>query len=157
MPEKVLGLDIREDSITALQLKSELKGYQITACARASIKEDGRLESALTELSGQMDLSSDLCFASIPARYASYRNLNMPFSESKKIKQTLGFEIETMLPYPVEDMVLDFVIIALHYMLFGVLNSWAGFTVACRGTIVAGVLFVLSSYLLNYLGKKRAP
>jgi len=110
MPEKVLGLDIREDSITALQLKSELKGYQVTACARALIKENGGLEHAMDELSEQVDLSSDLCFGSIPARYVSYRNLKMPFRESKKIKQTLPFEIEAMVPFPVEDVILDFTI-----------------------------------------------
>ena len=110
MPEKILSLDIREDSVTALQLRSELKGYQITACARAPIKENSGLEDALSELSGKIDLSSDLCFASMPARDISYRNLNMPFGDPKKIRQTLGFEIETMVPYPAEDMVFDFII-----------------------------------------------
>ncbi len=37
MPGKILGLDINEDSVTAVQVKSGLKGYQVTACGRVMI------------------------------------------------------------------------------------------------------------------------
>ena len=40
MPGKILGLDINEDSVTAVQVLSGLKGYQVTACAQAIIEED---------------------------------------------------------------------------------------------------------------------
>ena len=58
-----------------------------------------------------MDLKSDTYLTSIPAEHASYRNLHMPFKETKKIRQTLPFEIETVVPFPSEDLVVDFTII----------------------------------------------
>ena len=111
MPGKILGLDISEDSVTAVQVLSGLKGYEVTACAQVIIEEDGGLEEALKGLLQQMDLKSDTYLTSIPAENASYRNLQMPFKEPKKIRQTLPFEMETVVPFPSEDLVVDFTIV----------------------------------------------
>jgi type II secretion system protein L len=111
VPGKILGLDIGEDSVTAVQVLSGLKGYQVIACAQVIMDEDGGLEGALKGLLEQMDLKSDTYLTSIPAENASYRNLQMPFREPKKIRQTLPFEIETVVPFPSEDLVVDFTIV----------------------------------------------
>lgn len=111
MPGKILGLDISEESITVVQVKSGLKGYHITGCARVMIKEEGGLDDALKELFNQMDLKSDTYISSIPGKHVSCRNLQMPFKEPKKIRQTIAFELESMLPFPIEDLIVDFTII----------------------------------------------
>jgi type II secretory pathway component PulL len=111
MPGKILGLDISTDSVTAVQVTSGLKGYQIVACGRVMIGEDGGTEEALKELLQDMDHKSDTYLISIPGNDLSYRNLTMPFRELKKIRQTLPFEIETLVPFPIEDLVVDFSII----------------------------------------------
>ena len=107
MPGKILGLNISRDFISAVQVVSGLKGYEIIACCRVMITEDG-LEKALESISGKMDLKSDTYLAVIPLEDTSIRNLRMPFSDPRKIKQTLSFEIETMSPFPVDDLILDF-------------------------------------------------
>lgn len=111
MPGKILGLDITEDSVTAVQVTSGLKGYQITACARVPIEGEQGLDEALKGLFQKMDLKSDTYLVPIPGENVSYRNLNMPFKEPKKIRQTLPFEIETTVPFPIEDLMVDFNII----------------------------------------------
>ena len=111
MPGKILGLDITHHAITAVQVKSEFKGYQITACARVVMDQNGGLDNALEGLFDQTDLKSDTFITSIPGEHLSYRNLKMPFKESKKIRQTLSFEIETLVPFPIENLVVDFSII----------------------------------------------
>ena len=111
VPGKILGLDITEDSITAVQVLSGLKGYQVIACAQVPIEEDGGIDEALKELFEQVDLKSDTYLSSIPAEHVSYRNLKMPFKEAKKIRQTLPFEMETVVPFPSEELVVDFTII----------------------------------------------
>ena len=108
MPGKILGLDINEDSVTAVQVKSGLKGYQVTACGRVMVNGNDGPEEALKELSEQIDLKSDTYFTSISGEHVSFRNLQMPFKEQKKIRQTLPYEIETVVPFTVEDLVVDF-------------------------------------------------
>ena len=110
MTKKVLGLDINEDSITAVQVKGLLKGYQITACATVRIEGDAGLDNALKGLFDKVDLKSDTCITSIPGEHVSYRNLEMPFRDLKKLRQTVPFEIETMVPFSIDDLVIDFII-----------------------------------------------
>ncbi|MBW1805652.1 MAG: pilus assembly protein PilM, partial [Deltaproteobacteria bacterium] len=108
MPGKILGLDISKDHITAVQVTSGLKTYQITACCRVPFDDNEGMEEALQALSQQMDLKNDTCIASIPEGDVSFRNLQLPFKARKKIRQTLPFEIETVVPFPIEDLIIDF-------------------------------------------------
>ncbi|MDY6880457.1 MAG: type II secretion system protein GspL [Thermodesulfobacteriota bacterium] len=109
MPGKILGLDIDQDSITAVQVKSGLGKYELLSCARVSMEGPEGIDEAIGALLDQMDLESDFYITAIPSERASYRNLQMPFKDLKKIRQALPFEIETLVPFPIEDLVFDFV------------------------------------------------
>ncbi len=111
MPGKTLGLDINEDSITAVQVVGGLKGYQITACGHVRIQGEGGLEDGLRRICEGVDLRSDTCVLSLPARHVSYRNLDMPFKDPRKIRKTLPYEIDSLLPLPIEELIVDFAII----------------------------------------------
>ena len=110
MPEKILGLDIDEDSITAVQVESGLKGYEITACARVGIEGEGGIHEALIRLFEPGNLKSDVYISSIWGGHVAYRNLRMPFKDAKKIRQTLTFEVESMVPFAIDELVTDFTI-----------------------------------------------
>jgi type II secretory pathway component PulL len=109
MPGKILGLDISGDSVSAVQVKSGLNRHEVTACARVTI-ENG-VDAALESLFQQINPKSDTYLLSIPGEQVSYRNLQMPFKDPKKIRQTLSFEIETMVPFPIEELVVDFALL----------------------------------------------
>ena len=106
--QKILGLDISSDSVAAVQVKGGLKGHHVTACGHIMIEEAGGLEEALKRLIEEVGPDADVCVSSIPAEYVSYRNIRMPFRDKKKVSQTILFELETMVPFPVEDLVVDF-------------------------------------------------
>ncbi len=110
MPKIILGLEIRDDAITAVRVKGDLKKYQVTGCDRVEIEGDKGFDNAMKSLLDRIGHDMDSCITAIPAEEASYRNLQMPFRDTKKIRQTLPFEIEQMLPFPIEDMVIDFTI-----------------------------------------------
>ena len=58
MPGKILGLDICEDAVTAVQIRSGLKGYQITACGRVMVEgQDGYEEALSREHAREMDFT----------------------------------------------------------------------------------------------------
>ncbi len=110
MPGKILGIDIDADSVTAVRVEGGLRGYDIMGCAHVMIQEAGGLDEALKALSDRVDLKADACASSIPAEQVSYRNLRMPFRDTKKIRQTLAFTIEETVPFPIEDLLVDFTI-----------------------------------------------
>jgi type II secretion system protein L len=117
MSRKVLGLDIRSDSVGAVLVKSSLRESRIAACLSVPIPEtapggpDG-LRAALETLSAQMDLAGADCVVSIPAVFFSSRNLQVPFSHPKKIRMVLPFEIEPHLPFQADDLAIDFSILS---------------------------------------------
>ncbi|MFH1241683.1 MAG: pilus assembly protein PilM [Pseudomonadota bacterium] len=142
MPGKTLAIDINEDSITAVQVISGLRGHEIDACAHVVIEENGDLDHALKRALEAVDLKSDTCVMSIPARYATYRNLQMPFKDTRKIRKTLPYEIDSMLPFPIEEMIVDFAIIDRS----DVADILA---VSIRKTIISEYLAKLQSYGLD--------
>jgi Tfp pilus assembly PilM family ATPase len=99
MPEEILSLDISSDSVSAVKVTRKLKEHHVTACDHVMIEEGG-LEEALKALVERVG-PGEVCFSSLPGEHVSYRNLRMPFRDKKKIRQTLLFELETIIPFPV--------------------------------------------------------
>ncbi|HDZ90659.1 MAG TPA: hypothetical protein ENH37_08275 [Deltaproteobacteria bacterium] len=106
MRGKISAIDITESHVTAVRLRAGLKGYQVFACARVPVPEEG-LNGALGSLGRAVDLKGDTCSVTIPEGHVSFRNLRIPFKDKKKIRQALPFEMETMLPFQAEDIVAD--------------------------------------------------
>ncbi len=112
MSRKILGLDIGSDTLSAVLIDSSLRESRIENTAFVHIpetesREDG-LKSALAELKNRMPLTGAVCAASFPANQVSFRNVRIPFKGAKKIGQVLPFELEPMLPIPVDEVLTDF-------------------------------------------------
>ena len=89
MSRRVLGLDIRNDFVSAVVVKAGLRENRIEAHAYVQIsdsedRENGILE-ALQALTHQIDLADCDAVVSISADHFVYRNLKIPFKDSKKI------------------------------------------------------------------------
>ena len=108
MAGKILGIDIQSDSIAAVQVEGGLRGYRVTGCARVMMGDVDGLDEAFKALSEQVDFKADTYISTIPGEQVSYRNLQMPFQSTKKVRQTIAYEIEPMIPFSVEDLVVDF-------------------------------------------------
>lgn len=107
MPGKILGIDISKSYISAIQVISGLKGYQVVSCFSEPVTDNNPL-NALEKLAGSIDLKSDRSLLSIPPSGISFRNIETPFKEAKKIRQTLPFEVESHVPFSVEGMIIDY-------------------------------------------------
>jgi len=113
MSRKILGLDIRYDAVSAVVVKSGMRGSWIESYARVplSVKEasfEEELKRSLESINGQIDITDAVCSVALPAIDVTYRNLKAPFKEIKKVRQILPFELETDLPFQAEDIVFDF-------------------------------------------------
>lgn len=109
MPRTIIGLDISEDTVAAVQVKSLMQGYQIIACAAVPITAAGGLSVALRAACEGIDSKGSACNSVIQDGHVSFRNLSLPFTDLKKIRQTLGFELETVMGSSVEGQLIDFI------------------------------------------------
>ena len=113
MSRKVLGIDIRKESVSAVVVKTSLRESRIDAYAHVPISDSGEennhLQTALESLCNEIDIEGCDCVVSISADHFSYRVLQIPFKDPKKIQMVLPFELEPAVPYPVDDLVIDFI------------------------------------------------
>ncbi len=108
MRPNVTGIDINDDFLTAVQVIKGFGGWELTACARIQLEEDDGLTSALKSLSESMNLKGGECIVSISGAGTFYRNLVVPFKDKKKQREVLPFELEPCVPFPIDDLVVDF-------------------------------------------------
>ncbi|MDL1967202.1 MAG: PilN domain-containing protein [Deltaproteobacteria bacterium] len=110
--KKILGLDIRYDSVSSVLVKSNIRENFIEAHEYIPISDQKDLDNiisySLDIITKKMDISDSVCIASFPSDQISYRNIQVPFKNRKKIRQILPFELENILPFQVEHLVIDF-------------------------------------------------
>jgi Tfp pilus assembly protein PilN len=115
MSRKVLGLDIQTKTIHAVLVKSSLRESRIAACMSVPIaaaeEESDPLRAALETVAATLDMDGTDCAVSIPAVLFSCRNLSLPFANAKKIRLVLPFELEPHLPYPTDEVAIEFSIL----------------------------------------------
>ena len=113
MSRKILGLDIRPDAVSAVLINSSIKGTVIEAHGHVPLsgrnEDRNGLSTSLEIIEQKMDISDSICVASFPADEISFRNIKVPFKGPKKIKRILPYELEPTLPFPVEDLIIDFI------------------------------------------------
>jgi len=109
MPRTIIGLDISEDTVAAVQVRSLMQGYQVTSCTAVPITEAGGISVALRAACEDIGQKGSACNSVIEDGHVSFRNLSMPFIALKKIRQTLVFELETMMASSVDEHLVDFI------------------------------------------------
>lgn len=112
MSRKILGIDICSHAVSAVTLKAGLRDVTVDACLYLKLPESkdfhDALASVLPEINVHMDVGGASCMAALPAECISYRNLKLPFKNSRKIRQVLPFELELLLPFAVQNMALSY-------------------------------------------------
>lgn len=164
MSRQILAIDIRSHSLSAVLLTSGIKSLTIEAAVVVPYEQgpdqQDPLQGALIKLDGQLPLTDATVIVGLPGGRSFYRSLEMPFSDPKKIRQILAFELEPTLPVPVERIVFDFainprndntaILAAItdrHYLDF-ILDSFSH--IGCQPQVVVPGGFALAAALANH-------
>jgi general secretion pathway protein L len=112
MPEMILGLDIGTDAIKAvLAIPRGRSAMRVIAAETVRLEEGVDLDSALEKMEGMIMpavTSRIRCVVSLPPSDVMFRQISLPFHDDSKIKKTLPFELEPLLPLPIEKVVVDY-------------------------------------------------
>jgi len=109
MPDAVLGLDIGPQAINAVLLVGRgASGGQVLAAESVVIDEQGGLEPALKKLAENVALKDVSCCVCLSPDNVMFRQVSLPFRDDKKIKKTLAFELEPLIPLPRDEVVIDY-------------------------------------------------
>jgi len=115
MAQPILGLDLGSSSMKAVCLQKSWMslewagGYQ-----RDLVQPPGPFDWAreavpgLKEWIAEHRLPTDHIVVSLPAHLISLRTLTLPFNDARKLEKVVPFEIEGLLPYPLDEVVVDY-------------------------------------------------
>ncbi len=114
MAQTVVGLDIGATSIKMIRLEASLFRFEFVDFSEhplpvnVDLPWEQLVTNVLQVLFSDRGMKADRVIASLPGRNVSAHILTLPFSDRKKIDQTLPFEVEGLIPLPLESVLLDY-------------------------------------------------
>jgi general secretion pathway protein L len=115
MIKSAIGVDLGSHTLKVVELRSTWKGYEVVKAAERRLPtENGilcppeQVAQALTELLSAHAIKPAHVVSAIPAHATFVRNLVLPFRDARRVREVLKFELEPHIPYPVEDVIVDF-------------------------------------------------
>lgn len=108
---KTWGLDIGSTGVKAIKLAHSWKGSQIISYGyypfRGQLNLLEEKKQILDKIFSPREKRENI-FLSFPSQRTMVHRLALPFGDRKKDEQVLKFEVEPLLPFPVEEVVADF-------------------------------------------------
>ena len=113
MPEMILGLDIGDAGVKAV-LAARKGRSEVHAIAFETVSfgdDTADLEAALKRIAETLrpQMAAGVrCVVSLAPADIMFRHIKLPFRDENKIRKTLPFELESVLPMPFEEVVADY-------------------------------------------------
>lgn len=112
MAQLTVGLDLGSESIKRVRLRSSFRSVEVVDYTRIEVPEDERayperMVDALAKLQGK-ESPSDMLATALPGDVVTVRTLQLPFTDTKRIQQTVGFELEGQIPFSLDKVVFDY-------------------------------------------------
>jgi type IV pilus assembly protein PilM len=118
MMKSVVGVDLGSTALKVVELRGTWRGFEVVKAVERRLPTDTgttcppeEVAQALSELLSAHAIKPAHVVSAIPAQATFVRNLQLPFRDARKIREVLKFEIEPHIPYPVEDVIVDFAMI----------------------------------------------
>lgn len=112
--QQTLGIDINDQQLHGVVVTGKGKDCAVVSAASVSLRDPESFLQDLPALLEQLPWQGGDCVLGLPLSVLSLRNLNLPFTGSKKIEQVLPFELEEHLLVPVADQIIAPVTVEEH-------------------------------------------
>jgi general secretion pathway protein L len=112
MAQRILGLDLGAHEVKAVLLESAFRGFAVAGTRRAPVAAGEaslaeRQGAAVRELLAAGGLAFDAAVVALPGAGLSSVVLTLPFTDPRRIEQTVGFEVEGQIPFDLADVAWD--------------------------------------------------
>lgn len=115
MIKTVLGLDLGSQTLKAVELRQTLRGLEpVQFRLHPRTDPDLPLEEEIRRFVAEHDLPTEQVVVALPADRLSIRRLVFPFRDGKRITAAVPFEIEGLVPFELEDVIVDWEVVGEH-------------------------------------------
>lgn len=103
----LIGIDISTDTVRVAALRSSYRKVAISTVAEARISEHETVEDAVRAAVTGIVAKGDSVATVLPGDKLSVRNIQMPATAQRQLVEVLPFELESQLPFELDDAVFD--------------------------------------------------
>lgn len=113
--QRIAGISVQEDNATLALIYAKRSGTFVESMLYQPIepgdeeKFNQRATVAVKTLMAQVK-NYDQTQIAIPASIVVFKELQLPFVDTEKIRMVLDYEIESMLPFSLDEAIIDFII-----------------------------------------------
>jgi general secretion pathway protein L len=111
MPNRILALDPHGAQLVAVVVETSFRSYQVVGFFAEPRDPNAPLSDQLRSFVSRHAITADTVLSALPGRAATYRILELPFRDWRKLAQTVPFELESQVPFAVDEAVVDFQIL----------------------------------------------
>ena len=115
--QRFIGIDIGRTAITATVANAHGSIVTIEKTLMQPIDQsktgNERIVEALLSLKEKLPLPAQIR-TSLPSANVVFKELTLPFSTYQKLNLVVRFEVEPLLPFPIQDAIVDFIITKHH-------------------------------------------
>lgn len=115
MFDNIASFDIGYSSVKLIIAKRGIRNFEILSASIEEYDLDlyatdslSAINDAVQRIIERVDLSDSIVITTFPSDRVIFRNITFPFNEQSKISDTIKFEAEESIPYPVEMVSLAF-------------------------------------------------
>lgn len=110
MPQRVLALEVGAHEFKAAYVDASYRDYRVTGFHRGPISPDGtsRADQLKRFLTTHGMLGASTILSALPADIVTWRTFVLPFRDRKKLEQTVPFELESQVPFGLDEVVIDY-------------------------------------------------
>jgi general secretion pathway protein L len=131
MAQTILGIDLGRRAVKAVLLASAYRGFTVAGHAQAPVEpavEGGpslreRQVAALGRLLAAQGWRPDATVVAFPGAGVAAHVVTLPFTDARRIEQTIGFEVEGQIPYELSEAAWDWQVLSPRP---GVTDLWVG-------------------------------
>lgn len=111
IPQKMIGISLQDDTVYAVQVYAKY-GSNVVEQVWSESYEAGNQDSLVKALITLKERFGkyDRLMVTLPASIVVIKELELPFVDVDKIRMVLDYEIESMLPFAIEEAVVDFIV-----------------------------------------------
>jgi general secretion pathway protein L len=109
MPQRILALDISDSEVKAAVLETTFRDYRLAALHRQALA-DGDVpadEQVRRFVADHLD-DADTVLTALPGDRVTWRTFYLPFRDRKRLNQTVPFELESSVPFGLDEVIVDF-------------------------------------------------
>jgi general secretion pathway protein L len=113
MPRKIVSLDIGKTDLRAAIVETGFRDFKIEGLYREALPSDpAAVAKSIERFIGEHATDADTVLSALPAEAVSWRTLHLPFRDNRKLAQTVPYELESNVPFGLDEVVVDFQILS---------------------------------------------